>query len=72
MEGCRPFRKSRHWRQGGSVTYISDWLECTELYLECKELSLEMDEEPIKNLWVRIKEKVGTGDRRGCYRGKTE
>lgn len=56
MEGCRPFRKSRHWRQGGSVTYISDWLECTELHLECKELSLGMDEESIGS---RLKRRQG-------------
>lgn len=57
MEGWRPFRKNRHWRQGGGVTFhVSDRLECTEL-------SLGMDEESIKSLWVRIKGRAGTGDR---------
>lgn len=64
MEGWRPFRKSRHCRQGGSVTfYVSDWLESTELHPKCMELSLGMDEEPIKSLWVRIKGRAETGDR---------
>ena len=64
MEGCRLFRKDRQERQGGGVAlYANDQLECMEL-------CLQMDEEPTKNLWVRIKGRAGTGDiiMGVCYR----
>ena len=56
MEGYRLFRKNRQGRQGGGIAlYVSEQLECMELYLG-------MDEELKESLWVRITGRAGTGD----------
>lgn len=31
-------------------------------HLECIDLCLEVNDEPVKNLWVRIKEQTSEGD----------
>jgi len=56
MDGYTLFRKDRPARQGGGVAlYVREQLECTEL-------CLWSDEEPVKNLWVRIKGQPYMGD----------
>ena len=58
------YRKDRKGRQGvGVALYVRKQLECIEL-------SLGMDKEPTESLWVRIKERTGTGDMimGVCYR----
>ncbi|KAK4817029.1 hypothetical protein QYF61_026035 [Mycteria americana] len=54
MEGYRLFWKGRQGRQRVAL-YVNDHLECVELHLG-------MDQETTKSLWVRIKERAGTGD----------
>ncbi|PKU27961.1 hypothetical protein llap_21735 [Limosa lapponica baueri] len=64
MERYRLFRKDKQGRRGGDVTlYVKDQLECMEL-------CLGMDEEPTESLWVKIKQRAGTGDVTAgvCYR----
>lgn len=49
----RLLRKDKLGRQGGRIA----------LYMrECIELCLGMEEEPAKNLWLRIKEKTSKGN----------